>query len=492
MYENKYQWARKIGFGFRPENIIPSDINQWNIEQLKSINENIGLNGQGEWPDAFNFSIEERLKKLKTFKTKQKQAQSDKISSAEKNKLIITAKQENRVHLYDVYKYWNNSIYGQDTFHQRLLHFWANHFTVGGSNNRNYIIGDFIFQTIGENLGGSFANLLEKVTLHPAMLDYLDNVHSVGENSVFTKLMKKKGKIAGLNDNLSRELLELHTLSTSKQYTEKDIKNTAKILAGWGLSVGNYINNFNNQKSRNNIPKNINLESFIDKPYLEFRSEPESKTVLGESFSSGPSAFYKLIKMLAEDDYTAKHLSRKLAIHFIGENVSTQEVQKIYTVWKISDGNLFEVHKKVLEVAQKTKVKKFLWPTTWMFQCIKLSGAQFLRNSNSLNDGFGELNNKGLPTSEPLRILNEIGHNFWSSRQPDGYSEKKQDWISTEHFDRRIRIASRIYEANPSISGEEISEIYRFSDRTKMIISSAKTSKDKFIIALCSPELMEV
>ena len=55
MYENKYQWARKIGFGFRPEDNIPGDINQWNIEQLKSNNKNVGLNGNGKWPDNFNF-----------------------------------------------------------------------------------------------------------------------------------------------------------------------------------------------------------------------------------------------------------------------------------------------------------------------------------------------------------------------------------------------------------------------------------------------------
>jgi len=56
--------------------------------------------------------------------------------------------------------------------------------------------------------------------------------------------------------------------------------------------------------------------------------------VLGKSFSSGPSSLYKLIKMLAEDDFTAKHFSRKLAIHFLGENVSKEEIQEIYKVWK--------------------------------------------------------------------------------------------------------------------------------------------------------------
>ena len=186
----------------------------------------------------------------------------------------------------------------------------------------------------------------------------------------------------------------------------------------------------------------------------------------------------------------SNYMDRRYHISPPGETVQ-YNINEIYQTWKASNGDLAEVHRITLEVSQKTNVKKFLWPTTWMFQCVRLSGAKFISDKNR-NNGFGEIQNNGLPKYEPLGILDEIGHNFWSSRQPDGYSEKKQDWVSTEHFDRRIRIASRIYGANPSMSGEEIAEIYGFSDRTKMSISTAKTSEDKFIVALCSPELMEV
>ena len=116
--------------------------------------------------------------------------------------------------------------------------------------------------------------------------------------------------------------------------------------------------------------------------------------------------------MLAEDDQTAQHLSRKLAIHLIGENVSEEEIKKIYKIWKATNGDLAEVHKVTLEVAQITKIKKFLWPSTWMFQCIRLSGAQFISDKNR-NNGFGEIQNNGMPKYEHLGILDEIGHNFW-------------------------------------------------------------------------------
>ena len=80
----------------------------------------------------------------------------------------------------------------------------------------------------------------------------------------------------------------------------------------------------------------------------------------------------------------------------------------------------------------------------------------------------------------------------WAKRQPDGYSDKRADWISTEHFDRRIRIATRIALSSPMKSGEEIADIYEFSSGTKTAIDKAKNDREKFVIAICSPDFMEV
>jgi uncharacterized protein (DUF1800 family) len=212
---------------------------------------------------------------------------------------------------------------------------------------------------------------------------------------------------------------------------------------------------------------------------------------MGKTFPSGPKALRKLTTMLARDDFTAQHLSKKLAIHFIGENASKGEVKIIYDTWKKSKGDLAEVHRATLKVAQATKNRKFLWPSTWMFQSIRVSGASFIKGNKS-GEGFGRIKSDGRPEYGPKGILDEIGHNFWASRQPDGYSEKKLDWVSTEHLDRRIRIASRIFRAEPSRSGEEIADLLDFSDSTKLTISKGRSSEEKFIIALCSSDLMEV
>jgi uncharacterized protein (DUF1800 family) len=323
------------------------------------------------------------------------------------------------------------------------------------------------------------------------MLDYLDNQTSIGENSKEAKLSRKEGKTAGLNDNLARELLELHTVSPARKYSETDIRNTAKVLAGWGVHVSDFVKEFNNHKKWKNISGNTKLEEFVLAPYVKGKAEPGKKIVMGKTFSSGPKALRKLTNMLANDDFTAQHLSKKLAIHFIGENATKGEVKVIYDTWKKSNGDLAAVHRATLKVAQATKNKKFLWPSTWMFQSIRVSGARFIKEVES-DGGFGRIQDNGRPAYEPVGILDEIGHNFWSSRQPDGYSEKKLDWVSTEHLDRRIRIASRIFRAGPSRSGEEIADLLDFSDKTKLVISKGRGSEEKFIIALCSSDFMEV
>jgi len=491
MYKNKHQWARKIGFGFRPEDKIPLDIGAWNTDQLNDEFLSFGLNKVGLWPEEYNFSIKQRFERLDKHITYRNKVQAENIDRQEKNKRVQASKKEADVDKYDVYKLWNSAIYDNDIFKQRLLHFWTNHFTVGGNNGfRNYVIGDLIHNVIYKNLNGSFDDLLYLVTSHPGMLDYLDNQTSIGENSKEAKSLRKEGKIAGLNDNLARELLELHTVSPARKYSETDIRNTAKVLAGWGLFVGDFIELFNNHKKWKNISGNTKLEEFVLEPYIKRRAEPGKKVVMGKTFPSGPKALRKLTNMLANDDFTAQHLSKKLAIHFIGENASKDEVKIIYDTWKKSNGDLAEVHRATLKVAQATKTRKFLWPSTWMFQSIRVSGARFIKNVKS-DGGFGRIQD-GRPDYEPKGILDEIGHNFWASRQPDGYSEKKLDWVSTEHLDRRIRIASRIFRAGASRSGEEIADLLDFSDRTKLAISKGRNSKEKFIIALCSSDFMEV
>ena len=495
MSDNKHKWARKVGFGFGPNELLPTDVESWNNSQLTSNFKSVGVAKRYSdveiWPQEYNFSFEDRLRRAGEYNEGKKEIEnSKKLTSVEKKKRVRTLRDQTDVALFDVYKFWNSAIYGDDMVKQRLTHFWTNHFTVGGGGRRNYIIGDFIYRVIYGNLNASFDELLYKVTTHVGMLDYLDNAESVGERSESARWARRNGKTQGLNDNLARELLELHSVSPERMYTEDDIRNSAKILAGWGANTDSVIRKFYRERRRDN-PAIGSLGKFIYEPYFKDRAEPGRKIVLDNKFRSGKKSLRQLTDMLANDDFTARHLSKKLAIHFIGESVNQSEIDFIYNVWKDSKGNLEEIHKEVLNVTARSKERKFLWPSTWMFQAIRFSGSSFLPGFEDGNASFY----KAVPSKlnyEPKKILEELGNSFWESRQPDGYSERKDDWISTEHFDRRIKVASRIHDFQPDREGEEIATLLGFSDNTKIAIDKASNMRDKFIVALCSPDFMEV
>ena len=495
MSDNKHKWARKVGFGFGPNELLPARVESWNDKQLTSTFNTVGVakrySNVETWPEDYNFSFEDRLRRAHELDEGKKEIEkSKKLTRFEKKKRVRTLKDQTDVALFDVYKFWNSAIHGEDMVKQRLTHFWTNHFTIGGNGRRSYVIGDFIYRVIYGNLNASFDELLYKVTTHVGMLDYLDNAESVGERSESAKWARRNGKTQGLNDNLARELLELHSVSPNKKYTEDDIRNSAKILAGWGANTDSVVRRFYKERKRGN-PTIGSLEKFIHEPYFKDRAEPGRKIVLDKKFHSGKKSLRHLTNMLASDDFTARHLSKKLAIHFIGESVSQSEIDSIYNVWKDSKGNLEEVNKEVLNVTALSKGRKFLWPSTWMFQAIRFSGSSFLPGFRDGNASFTNVVPSKL-NYEPKKILEELGNSFWESRQPDGYSERKDDWVSTEHFDRRIKVASRIYSFQPDRQGEEIANLLDFSSNTKMAIDKASNMRDKFIVALCSPDFMEV
>jgi len=499
LYNNPHNWARKIGFGFEPNAKLPSDLKKWNKNQLNGKFQGVGVPEKGSkpiaWPEEFNFSLQDRLKRARAYHKEAERIskrKNDNLRSYKRNRLKL----EQFIHAFDAHKYWNFAIYGEDMVKQRLTHFWMNHFFVSNSFDTHWVLGDFRDRIIYGNLNSSFDKILYEATTHIGMLDYLDNTKNYGEKSKSAQWRRANARSPiGLNDNFARELLELHTVSPSKGYSEDDIRGTAKVLAGWGTgyAIHSLYKAYRKKRSRDFLP---DFSKFVLEPYSRRAAEPGSKSILGQEFlggTKGKNALRKLTDMLASDDHTAQYLSRKLAIHFLGQDATNREIKVIYDSWKKSKGDLKVVHEVVIEVLQNTHAKRFLWPSTWAFQAIRISGADimpgFLRDKNmSLKD----VKHRDLDEF-PIDTLEEIGFDvFGWDRQPNGFSDKKEDWVSTEHFDRRVKMASKIFSNNPKRSGEEIAEILGFSDQTKKAISMGGNDRAKFIIALCSADFMEV
>ena len=123
-------------------------------------------------------------------------------------------------------------------FVERLVHFWANHFAV--SVDKLPVIGLaglLEFEAIRPHLFGRFSDLLLAVEQHPAMLVYLDQAQSIGPNSQAGRFAAMRGgKQRGLNENLAREIMELHTLGVRTGYSQADVTEFARALTGWTVS----------------------------------------------------------------------------------------------------------------------------------------------------------------------------------------------------------------------------------------------------------------
>ena len=481
----QFRISQKIGLMFKADDDIPKDIRSWAISQIHEKSPALGIKLVSRvgstttsskvmpWPKSLQPDLDERAKKWRKYREFKKKDRKNKQTQVAKQ----LNKQQNLLGHADHLKFAHRNIYGKDQVRLRLMTFWTNHFTMGNVHDNVNVIGHAMDEAILANLNNPFSEMLYKVTTHPAMLIYLDNIWSAGENS--KKAIKCRQKVdchAGLNDNLGRELLELHTLSPSANYTEDDIRNSAKVLAGWGISLEKPL------KKMRKEGKTTDHWNFFKMDY----AEPGSKTVMGKIISPGKGGLRELTDFLASHEHTIMHLSTKLCRHFVSDSPKQTDIDYIANAWRQSKGNLDEIHAAVIERAITSKGAKFQWPITWIFQVIRLSGATYVHGWGQIYNWYDDA------IMRNNNIFEELGQSFWASRQPNGYSSKKEEWLSGEMFERRVRFASAIFKGgNTKHSTEKIMGRIGASNATRLLVNSVgKNQENRFIALMCSPELM--
>ncbi len=177
-------------------------------------------------------------------------------------------------------------------------------------------------------------------------------------------------------------------------------------------------------------------------------------------------------------------ISFKLAEHFVSDNPSKSDIDYIANAWRHSNGNLDQIHSAVIERAISSKAPKFQWPMTWLFQVVRLSDASFFK-------GWDQIEKYDQGLMEVRKIFEELGQSFWHTRQPNGYSSAKSEWLSGEMFERRIRFSDAIYTAGfPSFTPQDIMDRIGANEATRELVNSLVGRKKQFIALMCSPELM--
>ncbi|MBS0240705.1 MAG: DUF1800 family protein [Proteobacteria bacterium] len=342
-------------------------------------------------------------------------------------------------------------------FLERLVLFWSNHFAVSATKGPvRGLAGAFEREAIRPHVLGRFADMLKAVAQHPAMLIYLDNAQSIGPNSLVGKRRQK-----GLNENLAREILELHTLGVDGGYTQTDVTNFAKLITGWSVGQVQLVHT---------VPGRFF--------YAEPRHEPGGAVVLGKRYAQGGVAEGEAVLAdLARHPATARHIAGKLARHFVADQAPAGLVKKIEAAFVKSEGDLKTVATVLVEApeAWAQAPTKIVPPYDFML---------------SLARGIGPIE----PKLQVHRLAAALGEPTWSPTSPKGWPDDDEAWTGPAAIRERLRIAEFAAKRVPpatdprALARDLLGGL--LSTETAEAIARAETREQGLELLVMSPEFL--
>ena len=346
----------------------------------------------------------------------------------------------------------------KDSFRERLMAFWADHFTVSsGGREQALTPATFAEDALRPHLAGRFGDMLSAVVHHPGMLIYLDQARSVGPNS---PRAKRRG--GGLNENLARELLELHTVGVDAAYRQSDVRQLAELLTGLTYDA------------RRGFAFNA---GFV---------EPGPEEIFGQVYDGkGEAPIKAFLADLAVHPATARHIARKLAVHFISDSPDQGMIEAMARAWLETDGALSAVYAAMLRhpAAFAGPAVKARQPWDFLIAALRglgVTGAQVMDWPRERLVAVAIL---------PLRAM---GQAWKSPAGPDGWPEDIESWITPQGPAERIGWAMRwpgILGALPDpthLAQTALGE--RASAATLWAVARAETRAEGVGIVFASPE----
>jgi len=359
----------------------------------------------------------------------------------------------------------------QRPFAERLQWFWANHFTVSVlKGSTRGLVGAFERDAIRPNIAGRFETLLVAATTHPAMLRYLDNWLSAGPHSRVVALEARRAarkdegaRVSGINENLAREVLELHTLGAegarNGAYGQADVTAFAAVLSGWRVARDPAADG-----------------SRFDRNW----HEPGRKTVLGKSYPEGPEALHELLHDLARHPATARFVATKLARHFVADEPPPALVDRLAAVYLKSDGQLGALYRELIhhEAAWTPSPAKLKTPEEFVVSTARLlaAGERMFERP--------EVNAGGAVFS--------LGQRVMAAPSPAGWSDRGEDWLGPDAVWKRVEWATRVADrAGRSVDARRLAAESlgpRLGPETARQIERAADGSQALALLLLAPE----
>jgi uncharacterized protein (DUF1800 family) len=342
-------------------------------------------------------------------------------------------------------------------FGERLVAFWSNHFCISANKGplARMWAGAFEREAIRPHVFGRFAEMLQAVEQHPAMLFFLDNQQSLGPDSRAGQNRKR-----GLNENLAREIMELHTLGVGGGYSQDDVTSLSRIITGW---------TFAGRQGQLGTPG-----SFV---FNANAHQPGAQRLLGKTYeNNGVAQGESALADIARHPSTAKFIATKFVRHFVADDPPPALVARLQDTFGKSDGDLRALATVLLDSDE-----------AWQAPLTKMrSPYEFLVATGRLLTQIPE---------EPGRYLgglNLLGEPLWSPAGPNGFPDTNAAWAAPEGMKLRLDISAQVASRlGDNIDTRDLLEVVAAdaaSPETRRTIERAESRQQALALLLMSPE----
>ncbi len=401
----------RFGLGARARDLPPADPSRWLVDQFERFEVR---------PTGFA-ALDDAGKAVQLYQAEQqairRAARQD--AGVDRKPDLKAGRQDFRQDMQALYRAGvqartDSALATEAPFVERMVHFWSNHFCISADNPQTTAYAAaFERDAIRPHVLGRFADMALAAERHPAMLIYLNQIQSIGPESAAAA--RNPDRKRGLNENLAREIMELHTLGVRSGYTQGDVTEFARALTGWtvdGLGAGRDADGDPNQ--------------FAFKPA---RHEPGTRTILGKAYpQEGEAQALAALTDFAQAPATATHVATKLARHFAGDAPPPAMIARLAASFTRSKGDLPTLYRALIASPEAWVARPTKFKTPWEWTISSLRG----------------LGRRQAGQMQMAALQIQLGQRVWKPGTPAGWDDVAASWAGSDALLRRVEIAQRL------------------------------------------------